>query len=151
MIRFLRPLSICNTLKADSYWGETGIVILSSRLNILQLPPHYTLIPIRRFLFAVKKRKSFTNPTLPIFWKRITFSLVINPEFKTAARANDVRRTSEFVIRRFFQFVVPANWADVSCGCMPCHKTSNNYNHSKLPFPAPTSKWYFAIPRSRCA
>ena len=93
-------------------------LVENTSLDILQLPSHYTLIPVRWFLFAVEKLKSFVYPTLPVFWEGTSFRHVVKPEFKTTTRANNVRRASEFVIRRFFQFVVTANGAGV---CISFH------------------------------
>ena len=121
------------------------------QFDILQLPPHHTHVPVRWLLFVVEKWESFVYPTLTVFCNGTTCGFVIKTGFKTAARANDVRRVSEFVIRRFFQFIVTANGANISCACLFCHKIINNYAHSKFSFPAPTSKWYLAMPRSSWA
>ena len=96
-------------------------IITSVRLylpTILQLPSHHTLIPVRWLLFAVEEWESFVYPTLPVFGEGISFGLVVKSEFKTAARTNDVRWASEFVIRRLFQFIVATNGTGV---CISFH------------------------------
>ena len=80
--------------------------------SVLQLPFHCANVPVGRPFLRVEEGKTQVDPMLPVGGIGVSFGVVIEAEFKAAARADHVCGTAVFVVRRLLQARISANGTD---------------------------------------